>query len=213
MQQETTIKQEKEQNKQEKTKKQAHKQNEQKSTNESTITQAIKRHEQNNTRTKTAKQPTQEAITGSQGTDSTESNTHIAWELDEFMTIPDSPQEMGTTHHFETANPTQLEAHQQMDADIRLHNAVWEQGYPNRFGARIPIKQRWNLSEFEDLLKDYEDIEVVEWLKFGWPSGRLPTMKEPTRSFKNHKGAIDYPEALQKYIQKEQKKDAVMGPF
>ena len=50
-------------------------------------------------------------------------------------------------------------------------------------------------------------------MRFGWPTGRLPTLPEPGKSGNNHKGATEYPEALAKYITKEQMHDAVMGPY
>ena len=43
--------------------------------------------------------------------------------------------------------------------------------------------------------------------------GRLPTMQGPQLNYKNHKGATDFPQALKKYIQKEQSHNAVMGPY
>ena len=97
--------------------------------------------------------------------------------------------------------------------DLMIARLVWEKGYPNMFGARIPIKTAWNLERLEQLLKDYPDKQVIEGLKFGWPTGRLPTLGDPTKTFKNHKGALDHPEALKKYIQKEQEKGAILGPF
>ena len=71
----------------------------------------------------------------------------------------------------------------------------------------------WNLEEFRDKLKDYHDKEIVEWLRYGWPMGRLPTLPPPSLSYQNHKGASDHPEQLRQYIQKETKYGAVMGPF
>ena len=97
--------------------------------------------------------------------------------------------------------------------DLMKARLVREKGYPNRFGARIPVESNWKLDKFAELLHGYEDKEVVEWLRYGWPSGRLPTAIKPSRTFKNHKGAKDHPEALKKYITKETKKGAVLGPF
>ena len=99
------------------------------------------------------------------------------------------------------------------DEDIAMHEAVVKGGYPNRWGARLPVNSRWNLQRFEELLGSYEDIEVVEWLSYGWPTGRLPTLPQPTWNYKNHKGAVEFPEQLQKYITKESKYGAIMGPF
>ena len=100
-----------------------------------------------------------------------------------------------------------------MDEDFRLHKEVLEKGYPNRWGARLPVNTKWNLDKFEELLEGYEDQEVVEWMRFGWPSGRLPTLPEPTITYMNHKGAEEHPQALLNYIRKEQAHGAVMGPF
>ena len=50
-------------------------------------------------------------------------------------------------------------------------------------------------------------------MRYGWPIGRLPTLPDPHISFRNHKGATEHPEALTKYIAKEQKYEAIMGPF
>ena len=99
------------------------------------------------------------------------------------------------------------------DSDIELHQVVLKGGYSNRWGAKIPIKTRWNLELMGRLLKDYVDKEVVEWVTYGWPAGRLPGMADPTPTGKNHKGATDHLEALTKYIRKEQDKGAVMGPY
>ena len=88
-----------------------------------------------------------------------------------------------------------------------------EEGYPNIWGARRPIKTKWNLQRFRELLQGYEDEEVIEWMMYRWPTGHLPTLPGPAMSNTNHKGATDYPEALNKYILKEQSHGAVMGPF
>ena len=54
---------------------------------------------------------------------------------------------------------------------------------------------------------------MIEWMRYGWPSGRLPTLAEPRHCGENHKGATDHPEALRKYIHKEMAQGAVMGPY
>ena len=100
-----------------------------------------------------------------------------------------------------------------MDPDIAMHTRVCTEGYPNRWGARLPVPTKWNLGKFSELLGEYEDKEMVEWLKYSWPTGRLPTLKPPGQSTKNHKGATDFPQHLKAYIVKDQKYQVVMGPF
>ena len=99
------------------------------------------------------------------------------------------------------------------DEDIRRHQEVISQGYPNRWGARRPVPTKWNIELLEEQLKEYEDNTVVEWMRYGWPTGRLPTMADPACTNSNHKGATEHPTALKKYISKEQEHQAVMGPF
>ena len=99
------------------------------------------------------------------------------------------------------------------DVDIALHQAMMENGYPNRWGARRPVDTKWNLDRFAELLTEYKDNEVVEGMRYGWPTGRLPTLPDPGLSYRNHKGATEYPQALEKYIDKEKKHGAVMGPY
>ena len=100
-----------------------------------------------------------------------------------------------------------------VDEDIKLHHKVMARGYPNRWGAKIPVKTKWNLERFTELLGDYEDRDIVEWIRYGWPTGRLPTLPDPSVSTKNHKGATEHTKALYKYIEKEQVHGAVMGPY
>ena len=100
-----------------------------------------------------------------------------------------------------------------LDEDIKLHYEVIRGGYPNRYGAKRQVKSKWNLELLQELLMGYEDKEVVEWLRYGWPTGRLPGMQEPKIWGKNHEGAEDHPEALRAYIKKELGKGAIMGPY
>ena len=99
------------------------------------------------------------------------------------------------------------------DPDIGTHLKVLQGGYPNRWGARIELDHKWNLDLMQQLLQEYEDKDMVEWLRYGWPAGRLPTLPDPKLATKNHTGATDHPAALRAYIAKEQSKGAVMGPY
>ena len=137
-----------------------------------------------------------------------------SWETQlESEPVLDEPGQMVTTKHFPTASITEQVRMQTDNKDLMAWFMVRKHGYPNRYGARLPITTHWNLDEFERLLDGYKDIDIIEWMRYGWPTGRLPTMPEPTKTFKNHKGATDHPRALKKYIQKELAKGAVIGPY
>ena len=77
----------------------------------------------------------------------------------------------------------------------------------------MKVESAWNLELLDSLLTDYEDSDIVEWLRYGWPTGRLPTLKTPVLNTKSHRGALDYPEQMTKYIEKETRYKAVLGPF
>ena len=119
-----------------------------------------------------------------------------------------------TSHtHIPMASPAQMEVLHNRFPDILLNKQVREKGYPNRWGAKIPIRPNWNIELFHSLLEGYYDIDIIEWMKYGWPIGRLPTMMDPECTFKNHTGATEYPQALDKYIHKESEYEAIIGPL
>ena len=118
-----------------------------------------------------------------------------------------------TVAHIPKGTPEQINSLTSLHPAIQLCKEVRRRGYPNRWGARIPIKTNWNVPLLEDLLRGYQDSEITEWMKYGWPIGRLPTLPNPQITFKNHKGATEYPEALDKYILKETSHDAIIGPL
>ena len=96
---------------------------------------------------------------------------------------------------------------------VVLHNKVWDQGYPNIYGAQIPIASNWNLSYLGMALHQHADKEVVSFLKYGWPANRLPTVPPPSVNMCNHKSATDHPEYIWQYIFKELQSGHIVGPF
>ena len=68
------------------------------------------------------------------------------------------------------------------------------------------IQSKWNLDRFEAIVSEIMKIrEVVEWMKYGWLTGRLPDTDRTQQSGRdlNHKGAAEHPDALRKHIEKE----------
>ena len=107
-------------------------------------------------------------------------------------------------------------SHQQQTGqihDILLAHKVIESGVPNRFGARIPLITNWNLYNFAQLLRGYEDMEVIEWLKYGFSISRADEVGDPTPNIKNHLRAVLFPETLDEYVEKEVCLRATLGPF
>ena len=97
--------------------------------------------------------------------------------------------------------------------DLALSQQVIASGLPNRFGVQVPLCTNWKLDKFQELLEGYEDMEIIEWLKYGWPIGRSYGAPDPESTFKNHKGALDHPQFVNKYIHRELGYGALLGPF
>ena len=96
---------------------------------------------------------------------------------------------------------------------VELHNKVMEGGYPNAWGARIPIYSKWNVPLLKTLLHGYHDQELTMWLTYGWLISRPPYWPDPMLTFSNHASTTDYPEEMERYINKERGRDAIAGPF
>ena len=62
---------------------------------------------------------------------------------------------------------------------VHLCQEVMRLGFPNAWRARIPIYSRWNLQLLSALLTNYEDREIVMYMKYGWPISRPPTGQTP----------------------------------
>lgn len=95
---------------------------------------------------------------------------------------------------------------------VSLHNAVKASGLYNFQSCRIPLKSKLIIPFWRDMLKDYCDLHVCDYLEFGWPVGHLGTPVESSCG-RNHKGATDYPKDIRNYLKKEIAYGAVMGPF
>ena len=97
--------------------------------------------------------------------------------------------------------------------DVHLSNKVLREGYPNVYGAQIPINTHLNLERFEQLIEGYQDQEVINFLKYGWPCNRVPGAPPPTINNKNHVSATKFPKFVQNYLDKETSLGATIGPF
>ena len=82
-------------------------------------------------------------------------------------------------------------------------------------GLNIVINNTWNLERLEQLLSeiDYKDIAILTYIKYGWPANRSLDADDPVSSSLNHKGATEFPQAINKYLHKEISKSRMMGPF
>ena len=95
---------------------------------------------------------------------------------------------------------------------VQANKAVRSSKKPNFAGCQIPVQSNINFEFLEKELENYHDREIILLLRYGCPlsyegSGNL------SRNCRNHKGATDFPEHIDKYLEREMAAGAVMGPF
>ena len=69
-----------------------------------------------------------------------------------------------------------------------------------------------NISIWRELLQDYEDSVVCDFLEFGWPVGFMPTTL-PVFDLRTHRGAILFSEQVTAYLTNEISLGRVAGSF
>ena len=90
---------------------------------------------------------------------------------------------------------------------------VWASTKPNYLCARVPVSTHWDLDLLDSLLEDYEDKLVVEFLRYGWSMSKsiLPLTNGSAKV--NHKGALEFPDAINHYLATEHSNNMLLDPF
>ena len=73
-------------------------------------------------------------------------------------------------------------------------------GKPNYLEARVPVPTHWDLDLLESLLEDYDDKLIVDFLRYGWPMSRSILPLTNSLAKVNHKGALEFPDAINHYL-------------
>ena len=95
---------------------------------------------------------------------------------------------------------------------IDLHNNVIACGTYNYCGARIPLSHsNLNMSYWREMLIDYHDTDLCEFLEFGWPLGLDPSMPL-TSTLKNHPSSVQFSNYMDNFITKQINAAALSGP-
>ncbi len=95
---------------------------------------------------------------------------------------------------------------------VRSHEAVFASGLPNHLGCRLPVRSHLNIGHLKDVLVDYPDKEVVEFLEFGFPVRAMGPIPEKSPC-SNHGGTLKYSNQIDSYIRKELEAGSIIGPF
>ena len=97
---------------------------------------------------------------------------------------------------------------------VDMFEHVHASGQPNYIACRLPlINSKLNISKWREKLQGYDDVVVCDYLEFGFP---LDFRKGNRLSFdegRNHKGARDYPDFIDKYLDRECGAGRIAGPF
>lgn len=95
--------------------------------------------------------------------------------------------------------------------DLELATQIQESGCPNVVGCRIQVQSNWNFDLLDLLVTETQDREVLQYLRYGWPINYLKT-EDPIPTFKNHRGATEFPDTIDEYIQRELGEGRLVGP-
>ena len=93
-----------------------------------------------------------------------------------------------------------------------VHDFVAQTGQPNYLVARVPVPSTLHISTWRELLQDYEESVVSDFLEFGWPVGFMPTTL-PVFDLPTHRGALLFAEQVTAYLTKETSLGRVAGPI
>ena len=95
----------------------------------------------------------------------------------------------------------------------KLHSSVKNHVCSNYKGAQIPVPSGLNIKAWRHILRDYDIVNLVEYLEFGFPLGVDYSLFQFKKFDKNHLSAIQKPEGVNKYFKVEVEKQAMFGPF
>ena len=97
---------------------------------------------------------------------------------------------------------------------VELFEKVYRSGLPNYKGCRISLPfNKLNIPLWRELLADYKDYVVCDFLEFGFPLDFDKSVNLSVNERRNHKGARDFPEFVNRYLCAEVEKSRIAGPF
>ena len=95
---------------------------------------------------------------------------------------------------------------------VTANRIVRESGKHNFQEAKITVNEKWNLEKMTELLGDYEDKMLMEFLRYGWPlNAQAPDVNHEVLD--NQQGAKRNATDVRKYIENELHHGSIIGPF
>ena len=96
---------------------------------------------------------------------------------------------------------------------LHLVSQVLDSGCPNYRGKRIPLASSFNLYFLRSKIHEYHDQKLLDCLTFGFPFGISRNATIDSNADVNHSSTLQYPEAVEEYINTELALGALLGPF
>ena len=95
---------------------------------------------------------------------------------------------------------------------MRARRTVLSVGGCNALNAQVPIFSSFNTEVLCQSLLGHSDVDLVHFLRFGWPIG-VSGQVGASAPCKNHSSAIEFPEAIDDWLQVGLKDHSILGPF
>ena len=108
--------------------------------------------------------------------------------------------------------PGSIDQSQSNSNMMEIYARVVHTGVYNYRSARVPIASGLHIDAWRTYLKDYEDVEICDFLEFGWPSNFNHNACLQS-TLRNHKSGLDFGCHIDAYIDTELGKYALLGPF
>lgn len=105
-----------------------------------------------------------------------------------------------------------------LKSKLAIHRIVKNSGKYNFEHCKIPVNNKINVEYMRSMLNDYKDLQVCDFLSYGFPIGFkgdesiIPHFDQIWK-YRNHKGATEYPTEINNYLHKECKTESILGPF
>ena len=94
----------------------------------------------------------------------------------------------------------------------RIYDEVRETALPNHIGARRALVSGLNIEAWREMLAEYHDVQLVDYLEYGWPVDYTAD-QPPVSAKENHRESQDNAVHIKKYVDKELECGALYGPF
>ena len=101
-----------------------------------------------------------------------------------------------------------------MQSLVDMFEHIHASGLPNYACCRLPLSNsHLNIAKWREKLVEYDDRIVCDYLEFGFPLDFKRGNRLSYDERRNHKGARDFPNFIDKYLQRECDAGRIAGPF